>query len=196
MYAERRERDGWVLCEPLTPNTEYHPVAASSDLLLEPQPVYDTRNYALFAILADVRNPAHSDESYQPIAPRRGLPTDISAELAAWAADEEAYAFGHTWYLLSELQAFPWHERKITKRAMVAPRVAPLFAGGQGSFPREQWPADEPISYADWLSGGVEVTWLETYAESAGQEFLENTLPVLASYGGADAVRVVLWFIS
>ena len=196
MYAERRERDGWHLCEPLVPNPLYDPSDPEPEPPLMPRAVYSTRNSSLFAILADVRNPHLSDVRYQPIAAPRGLPPGLSPELAAWAASLGADVFGYSWYLLAELQAYPWSQRTIKKRARVSPSVAPLFAGGEGPFPYDRWPAGEEIRISEWSRGGVTVTWVETYAESAGAEFLEDVLPFLASFGDPEDVRVVFWFDS
>lgn len=196
MYAERRTAQGWRPCEPLVPNEEFDPEYPDSGPPLRPQALYDTRNSALFAILADVRNPAFSAERYQPIAPGRGVPADLSSEVALWLEYFEGDAFGHTWYLLAELQAYRWSARRIRKRAMVSKRVAPIFGDGNGSFPRERWPLDERIGYSGWTRDGVEVTWIETYAESAGREFLKTSLPLLATYGAPEDVRIVLWFNS
>jgi hypothetical protein len=196
MYAERRERDGWHLCEPLLPNRFHDPSDPESEPALMPQAVYDTRNSSLFAILAGVRNLIFSETRYQTIAPPRGLPSDLSPELAPWAAYFDSGAFGHSWYLLAELQAFPWSKLTIKKRAMVSPAVAPLFAGGEGPFPYDRWPADEEVRFAEWSRDGVHVTWVETYAQSAGTEFLDGVLQRLATYGAPEDVRVVFWFDS
>ncbi len=195
MYAERRERGVWRLCEPLVPNPFYDPSDPGADLPFQPQSVYSTRSSSLFAILADVRNPHLSADRYQPIAAPRGLPPDISPDLAAWAASWEM-TFGHTWYSLAELQAYPWSQRTIRKRAMVAPEMAPLFGDGKSPFPLDRWPVGEVASFSEWKLGGVSVTWIETYAESAGSEFLEDVFRLLASYGDPEDVRIVFWFDS
>ena len=66
---------------------------------------YDGRNYALFAILADVRN---DEGGYRPIAPPRGVPTDASpeylAEVEAWEGDGHS----HTYHTLAEILAYDW----------------------------------------------------------------------------------------
>lgn len=64
--------------------------------------VYGGRNYALFALLADVRN----DYGITPIDEPRGIPEDISAEIKE---KHEWWDFcGHSasWFTLSELKEF------------------------------------------------------------------------------------------
>ena len=195
MYAEHRTDSRWTLCGPLTP--ESHVVFAEPlpEGLLVPTPIYTDRNYALFAILADVRNPAHSAVPYEPIVPARGLPDDLSDELAAWV-ERFGTVDAASWLSLRELEAFPWHARRIKKEAMVAQSVAPLFAGGEGPFPASLWPMGEPITYSGGKLSGVTVNWVETYAESAGDEFLVATMAGLRQWGSGDDVRIVFWFAS
>jgi hypothetical protein len=195
MYAERRTETGWSVCGALTSD---HGLAFPEPLpegYLPPPMVYSTRNYSLFAILANVRNPADSAVPYEFIAAPRGLPADLSDGLAAWVAN-----FGDvphaSWLFLRELEEFPWRERRIKKEAMVARSVAPLFASGDGPFPVAQWPKDEPISYSAWKANGVTVRWVESYAESAGDDFLVETLNTLRQCGPPDDVRIVFWFDS
>lgn len=193
MYAERRAGSGWSFCGALTPDHEVSFPESLPGRFLSPVSVYSDRNYALFAILAGVRNPAHSAAPYEPIAPPRGLPSDLSDTLAAWAA-----RFGSvddaSWFLLREIEEFPWHERRIKKEAMVARSVAPLFAGGDGPFPVEQWPQEEPITWSGGKLDGVTVNWTESYAESAGVGFLVDTVARLKLCGLPDDVRIVFWF--
>ncbi len=76
-------------------------------------------------------------------------------------------------------------------RAMVEARVADLFTGCPRGFPLEKWPAGVPVSVAEWKRDGVEVEWLESYAEIV-LEFYGDVMPRLASLGPADQVRLVV----
>lgn len=201
-YAERRVNGKWELCEPLVPNPDYYPADPSdppyaddaSEPEFKPQEIYDERNYSVFAIIADIRNGSHSDEDYESIAPQRGLPEDISNELAEWANYWAQYAYGFTWCSFAELLNFPWKQKSIKKKAMVDPRAAYLFNNGSDSFPHLLWPRDVRKEYAGYMKGGVTVTWRATYEESAGSYFLVNTFEKLASFGKPEDVRLVMWF--
>jgi hypothetical protein len=162
MYSERRGESAWLLCSPLTPDPGVslpEPLPAG---FLAPASIYDRRNYDLFAILAGVRNCAHSAVPYQPIAAARGLPADLSDALAVWVARWGAVDDA-SWLLLRELEEFPWHDRRITK--------------------------DAP-------SGGSTTSAVETYAQSAGDEFLVETMARLRQCGPSQGVRIVFWFSS
>jgi hypothetical protein len=86
MYAERRVESRWFFCGEVTSDHEVSLPEPLPEGFLSPVAVYHGRNYALFAILAGLRNPAYSAVPYEPIASPRGLPSDLSDTLAAWAA--------------------------------------------------------------------------------------------------------------
>lgn len=190
IYAEKRKSNKWVLCEPMEIRKSY----SRPKPRLKPKEIYGIRNYALFAILANVNNPAYSAEPYECISTPRGLPLDISKELKVWADWWKKSAFGYSWLNLKELQDFDWQGKQIIKKAMVDKDVAALFGDGLHRFPYHLWPKETPISYALCSKDGITVTWLETYAESAGIEFTEDVIGKLCSYGSPNEVRVVFWF--
>jgi hypothetical protein len=219
MYAERRQATRWVLAEPTERNTERDGaqewLAQLSDgervelaeeaaeveaiPVSKPQELYTTRNRALFCILGYPHRRAHSATDYVPIAEPRGLPQDVSPEVHAWAAHLAGENSYPSWLLLSELVSFDWDGRTITKDAMVDRAAAQLFRtpdrkAPRRGFPFGDWPAGLQISFGQWKRGGVVVRWVESYAESAGREFLEESLPKLRSYGPPDDVRIVFWF--
>ncbi len=73
--------------------------------------VYGSRNYDLFAILANVRNGRGfaglvTGEGFNVIAEPRGLPSDMDAETAKWS--ERSIDHTPTWLTLSEILAFDW----------------------------------------------------------------------------------------
>ncbi|HMA37435.1 MAG TPA: hypothetical protein VKY74_23480 [Chloroflexia bacterium] len=197
MYAERIGLDGWELVGGMEPNEYVYCGRDEVKVPYKPVEIYDQRRAALFAILANVRNPAWAAERYRVIAPPRGLPADVSAEVCAWASccqlGEEDGAFGASWLTLRELRAFDWTGQSIQKQAMVDPVVAALFHP-DAPFPYAAWPPDQPIQYAEYHRGGVTVRWRETYAESAGIDFLDGVLPLLEQLGPPDGVRIVFWF--
>ncbi len=92
-----------------------------------PADLYNVRNYGLFAILAGIRNDL--EEPFEPIAPRRGIPSDLSPELSSWYAsfqDDEMLLYPG-WLTLEELITFDWYGKRRKEYAIVDGRVAHLF---------------------------------------------------------------------
>lgn len=169
---------------------------------------YSGRNYRLFAMLADVRN----DGGIEPICTPRGLPKDLSADVAAdyecWRGD----AHSSTHFLLPELLAFDWgREATIrgllsraeyedwTKRRAVDPKAWPSsWCGGvggnntavvtQAQAERGEWPEGK--------NAYVECIWRDSYKSACGgfDKTLERLEELAAVVGGPQNVRVVFWF--
>lgn len=82
-------------------------------------PIQLGRSYALFAILADVRNGVgfagvRTGTGYRPISPPRGLPEDPSPEVRrASLEDGEPWGYGHSWLTLRELLEYDWGQRTV-----------------------------------------------------------------------------------
>lgn len=192
MHAERRVNGRWHLVMDGAP---------TDGRLDAPVDLYDRRNYNLFAILADVTNvPAGTPEPqgthYEPIAPRRGVPNDVSEELRVlWAA--EGARDRASWYLLRELLEFDWYGKTVRKHAWVGPELAAAYERGYATSPYLwQWLQDIPGSDESWMRGNVPVTWVETYADSAGSDFMQGVLGRLRGYGDPEGVRIVFSFWS
>ena len=85
---------------------------------------YSDRNYELFSILAGVRG------NQEPIDEPRGLPGDMSPEVAAlqgYMPDDISLGdHSHSWLTLAELQAYPWPFR--TRHDAFCTRVLPALA--------------------------------------------------------------------
>lgn len=89
-YAERRYNGHWI-------------PAHLDGIVIEnehPARVWDTQNYTMFGWLADVRNYS----KVPPVIERRGLPEDVSSEIANKASAD--WAYGHSWIGLDELLQF------------------------------------------------------------------------------------------
>lgn len=65
------------------------------------------RNYRLFTALAGVRYWDHGG-SVSPISPPRGLPNDVSAEVAVHASHHPEDHYSHSWLRLSEITEYDW----------------------------------------------------------------------------------------
>ncbi len=189
-YAETSHNGRWKFAGEIVPNPDHQYDAEEPALM--PQPFFESFHKELAAILTDTGNPIRSSVPYTPVVPRRGLPSDLTPELAAWLRRNEGEdSFQMNWFTKRELDAFGWETRIMRRQAMVNARVAHLFAGCPRGFPYADWPTDIPVSYAGWSRDGVEVEWLETYAEIVS-EFYSDVIPRLAALGDADQVRLIV----
>jgi hypothetical protein len=188
-YAEVSRAGRWEFTGCMVPNTdhEYDP----DEPKVMPEELFHSGNRELAAILTDTGNPIRSSEPYTPVVPLRGLPPDLSTELAGWLRRYEGQSwFAPTWFTAREAVEFGWEDRIMRRCALVEPQVAHLFAGCPRGFPYASWPKDVPISY--WaMGGGVAVEWLESYAEIA-PEFARDVVPRLGALGPPDQVRLVV----
>lgn len=92
IFAERREGGHWVR------------------VLGREQ--FDSRSYAIFGWLAGVRNYS----AVGPLTPPRGLPSDLSPEVADAAAQFRDEAHGHGWLSVAELQAVNYEQAVEDRR--------------------------------------------------------------------------------
>lgn len=198
MYAEQRRGGQWRLLGSLEENLEFFTDEDPEGQPYKPVEVYRTRHYALFAILANVRNPPRREAPYEYISPLRGLPPDLSPEVAAWAnygGDTESAS----WLTLGELLAFDWYGKTHQHEHTVDARIAHLFAPTQ-PFPVRpaELSEDDFTIYVNYRPAtdrrGATVHWTSTYAETAGPEFMQGVLGKLQGAGAPDEVRLVFWF--
>jgi len=183
MYAEVFAGERWAPAEPLVENEAYDPESDPLQPRLRPQFLSIPRNRYLFAILS------------KTIAPCRGLPEDVSPEVAAVERlCHDDGVFDHSWLGLDELLAFDWKGPIIQMTGMVDPEAAPLFEGNPLGFPYKRWPEGKQISHSSWTQDGVSVRWRETPGMLAGPDFMDGVLSKLKSFGPEKYVRIVFWF--
>ena len=154
-YAERRSNGQWF-------------PASLSGLVTgddHPAKLLDGQNYTLFGWLADVRNYA----KVPPLSLARGLPADVSEEIAHLADNARERGHGRfSWLGLRELVAFDYEATFENRRT-----------GNGGS------------QYGDTYPVGLgEVV---TYREAFGQWFFDD-IDKLKALGDIDDVRMVFWF--
>lgn len=169
-----------------------------------------SRNYALFSVLADVRNTDRSSERIPPIAKPRGLPADASAAAqeshTEWGVD--AHSASHV--TLAELVAYNWdaqlrrttfvdeeNYRKYiaTGRPDMSFRCVGTGGGAvvlslrdmndliKGKYPRK--PGETYY---------CEITLNTSVAESVHRPTIDAWLTELKRHGAPEDVRVVFWF--
>ena len=73
----------------------------------------DSRNYDLFAILADVRNGRGfagivTGQGFVPMATPRGVPDDASPEYKAWVEQWDGDGHSHSYFTVAEIMAYDW----------------------------------------------------------------------------------------
>lgn len=117
LYAEKRVDGAWQSADAWEPNEYYDPEDPDS----EEKPLaipyrkrfYDSRNYDLFAMLANVRNGyrfagCDTGDGFVPICEPKGLPDDVSPQVKAdsdrWGSDGHS----HSWLTVAELMAYDW----------------------------------------------------------------------------------------
>ena len=194
IYAEVRKAGKWELAEPLE-KIELWSDGFEMGIEWKPRELYSIRCRALFAILANVSNPMHAVRPFEFISEPRGIPGDLSKELIDWYSRWKDDAFAGSWLLLEELLAFDWNGKRNQRRGLVDKTVAHLFKPGGGFPPHTEWPGGTiGIANQGFSPDLAEVTWIDTYAEAAGPEFMVHAMNKLRSYGPGRDVRIVFWF--
>lgn len=157
-----------------------------------------------------------------PISDPKGLPDDVSHEVYMEAKKWGRDGHSHSWLTLRELQEYDWNQAKVhvgivdvAEYATFKAKGAPTsWSGGvHGPNVKEvsnkemddifrklqsgEMTIDPDSNEFQLLIGGIHyitrITWPETYRESAGY-FYTHHLPLLASFGDPDSVRLVFWF--
>lgn len=185
MYVEIERNGTWQLLREVDNNSNSE----------ENEIYYGRRNYRLFAIFANMRNPSSGTVDFQEfefITKTIGLPNDLSPELRDWTIDVDGdwKVNSPSWLLLSKVLDFDWYGKVMIHEDVVNPALAHLFEESK-PFPYDKWPKDVSMDYwnsEDW----VIARWTETYAESA-EDFMEF-LDMLKQYGDPSKIRLVFWF--
>jgi hypothetical protein len=87
---------------------------------------YQSRNYDLFAILANVRNGSgfagcDTGDGFKPIAMPRGIPRDVSVEARIELEKYGVDGHSHSYFTLAELLDYDWEGQKTKHRGWVDP---------------------------------------------------------------------------
>lgn len=147
VYTERKQEDGsWFCCDHFKLNKYYGKYENEPEYFIEP--IYNDRNYSLFATLADVRNYNH----IKPIDEPRGLPVDISDGVKKEADHWKDDAHSYSWFLASELFAYKTKHPFYKVSGMVSPTDA-FYLDELGRIPSEwcEYTSNESYVRREWL---------------------------------------------
>lgn len=185
MFAEQKHKYGWVMVGDVFPN-EYLRVrqALIGFNSLTTNQVYRGRNYTLFAFLADVRN----NHNIKPLDLPRGLPEDISDELAEEARGWGEDGHSHSWYTLEELEAVDWRHTIIRQAGLIGPSEFELFDKINRPSSWCQGTSNKDYKQVEWFESLSEACarWMEALGELRAFAREENIEP--------KGLRVVFWF--
>lgn len=174
---------------------------------------YSSRNYDVFAMLADVRNGygfagVDTGEGFIPISEPKGIPDDASDyyKLAVKEYGEDGHS--HSYFTMEELDAYDW-EQTTVHRGWVGLEEYKVFkekgrpnswsGGVSGGAVKHltNKEMDEVIAGTFVVEGNpyTQVEWTTTYRDSA-QWFLKDMEAVrkLKKLKRVDDVRVVFYF--
>jgi hypothetical protein len=212
LYVEKRKEEKWQIEDNFIASW---PVGSDRKSITP----YDDRNYILFAWLANVRNGygtagCDTGDAIVPIDLPRGLPEDISVEVAG-EADEWGYdGHSHSYFTLKELiEAYERDKDKIKiKRGWISfeeykkfvkGNLPSSYCGGVLGLNIMHMSMDE----ADAILNGdkdapenaeiyVQVEW-KTYLKNCIDGFYSHTIPQLKERSESrnyDDIRIVFWF--
>lgn len=120
MYTEKRMQDGTWFCVDHWQLNPYFGKDEYETCEYNIVPIYDSRNYKLFATLADVRN----GDGIAPIDEPRGLPDSVSKKVKEesdyWGVDGHS----HSWFLASELFKYQREHSSYRVTGMISPEAA------------------------------------------------------------------------
>jgi len=229
-YVEKKQDGKWVSADTWYPDndqgTDYMSLYLWGEGLTRlAGPMFTSRNYGLFAMLANVRNGfgfagVDTGDALFPIFDIRDIPDDASYEVRN--AYERWDAGGHsaTHMTVQELMEYDWTQ-VMRKRGFVGKKEFARFkltgkpeswCGGTTAkkLTNEQMNLlilseceSSKISWADFhkldddgfADTVTSIEWDIPYYEQAA-EFLSETMPKLWRLGKPDEVRIVIWFDS
>ena len=96
LYIEKKVRGEWICISPMVMNKYSDPLPYSRRKYQE---IYDSRNYSLFAFLANVRG-----ENPNGFGEPRGLPLDVSKDVNDMAEEWGMDGHSHSWVSLKEIK--------------------------------------------------------------------------------------------
>lgn len=196
LYTEKRKGDEWVCVDHFKINPYYRDFPNEE----EPYqliPIYDTRDYLLFATLANVRNYS----GITPIDAPRGLPNDVSDTVKEASENWGVDGHSHSWLTAKELFV---HKNKnpFTKcSGMISPKAQEAL-DKLGVVPNMccQGTTEEGWERKDWiipnsvLNGLIEALKERMCEELWIWDSLDAKEKNKRIWEEADNFRIVFWF--
>lgn len=180
---------------------------------------YSSRNYDLFAILADVRNGTGfagvpTSSGFNPISPPRGLPAKLDPRIQEQADSFASDGHSHSWFTLDEILAFDWTQT-VTKFGVVSlveyaewkrwrasaglgPEEYSAHVAGSSVRHITQPEANDLVDNGEaelpkYEFTYIKISWQSTYSMLC-REFWYSTIPRLLALGRPENTRIVFWF--
>jgi hypothetical protein len=143
------------------------------ELKLHNEPL-DSRNYSLFAILADVRNGSgfagvDTGDRVEPISEPRGIPEDASAEVQKYMGHMGVDGHSHSYHTLRDLKAYDW-DAPITYRGYVK-------ALDYIDMKERGWPEDKTVRPPGEISGGISGSGIVCFTPDGFERWVELGYP-------------------
>lgn len=165
------------------------------------QQLWISRNYALFGLLAGIR------ADIKPIAKPRGLPADVSPEVAQSAKDWGRDGHTHSWLTLKEMQDYNPARHKAKYEGLVALNEYVRWKKSGDPFPKSwcggAWGSKiiDEVAVPTWtdLQNNVLVRarWTASVRDAVSPsawEMVKGLLTYVQRYGDPEDVRLVFWF--
>lgn len=230
-YAEvRNERGVWKKVGPVFNSSYYDPQRPTQTLSdgyvlnasMTDTP-YQSRNYTLFAILADVRNGNRFASMKRckevfPLFKARGIPTDASKGYKAIVSDWGVDGHSHSYATLAELQVVDWDDIYVSEEGFLPlseyerirnteeyPQIWCRRTSAQvmtiEAYENNYRNKLEASGQIEEMSKGdgyfssiyIKYSWVEPVMLSVGP-FVEETIPALSKLGKPEDVRLVFFF--
>lgn len=163
---------------------------------------YNGRNYALFSVLANVRN---FEYNIKPIDDPRGLPEDVSETIKKLEEERRDSIHSQTWLTLSEIIKYNW-KKVYNVWGYVEESVWHKWQTSDDLHPESYCVGScfqEVVDEEDYLAGNIpdgEISiackWQEPISSLCGS-FYTTTIPKLKTLAKKTSdVRCVFWFDS
>jgi len=163
------------------------------DLDFQVDPVYKTRNYALFTALAtDVRR--YNDEQAS-LGEAKGLPPDMSSHTKAEYDRWESDAHNMSYFTLAELYAFQDANKTVTYSGFISPQQALELEKGKTPTSWCQGTSDDTWVHRQWTVEKDVMSELVAAVEArAKDEFWIFYSTERVPPEQAEKFRIVFWF--
>lgn len=178
-WAERRVNGVWTSIAQPKRDPRWPDEPASLD------DFWDNRSYNVFSILADVRNGRgfagiRTGDGFVPISQPKGLPVDVSSEVATeserWGCDGHS----HSWLTLTELLAYDW-----TQTTKLCGWVSGTVYQDWNNWGRAR--GDSPESWCGDISGG----FVKKVSEAEMKQLIEIAVTAAKGMTGSDWRKVM-----